>query len=157
MGELAGLLLPDAVLPKLEACSREEALRRLSEAAAAGLGLHARTIYDAVMERERLGGTGVGEGVAIPHARLAGLDKPVGAFARLEEPVHFESIDGRPADLVFMLLAPQESGADHLKALSKVSRAFRKSEFRERLRAAQTREALLALFSSSPENSEAAA
>lgn len=147
MGEIGGLVLPEAVLPALEADSRQSALHALCAAAAQSLGLQPRLIYEAVMERECLGGTGVGEGVAIPHARLEGLDRPVGAFARLTSPVDFDAVDQRPADLVFMLLAPLHAGADHLKALSKVCRAFRRPEFRERLRAAQTREAVLALFS----------
>jgi PTS system nitrogen regulatory IIA component len=155
MGEIGELVLPEAILPALEADSRQAALRTLCASAAQALGLHPRLVYDAVMERESLGGTGVGEGVAIPHARLPALDHPVGAFARLTVPVDFDAVDQRPADLVFMLLAPAHAGADHLKALSKVSRAFRRPEFRERLRAAHTREAVLALFRRSAE-SEAA-
>jgi PTS system nitrogen regulatory IIA component len=98
--------------------------------------------------RERLSGTGMGEGVAIPHAPVAGVTRPIGAFARLETPIDFDALDGRPADLIFMLLAPPEKGADHLKALARVSRFLRRAETRERLRAARGAEELQALFAS---------
>jgi PTS system nitrogen regulatory IIA component len=103
-------------------------------------------IEDAVMERERLGSTGVGEGVAIPHARLPGLEKPVGGFMRLQHGVEFESIDERPCDLIFMLLAPDGSGADHLRALAQVSRVFRQGPVRDALRKARTEEDVRAVI-----------
>ena len=90
------------------------------------------------MERERLGSTGVGEGVAIPHARVQGIDAPIGAFMRLATGVDFEAVDDRPCDLIFMLLAPLSAGADHLRALAQVSRVFRQGAVRDALRAANT-------------------
>ncbi len=101
---------------------------------------------DAVLERERLGSTGVGEGVAIPHARIESLSRPVAGFARLLEPADFEAIDERPADLIFMLLAPTDSGADHLRALARAARVFRQERIRTALRQAQTSEAVLAVL-----------
>ena len=146
-----GDLLPDgAIVVDLNASSRKQALQTLSETAAHATGLPARRIFDAVLQRERLGSTGMGEGVAIPHARLPGLDSVKGVFARLRNPVDFEAIDGRPADLVFMLLAPDEAGAEHLKALARVSRLLRREDVRQSLRAAPDKEAVQALLSTQP-------
>ncbi len=103
--------------------------------------------HEAVLERERLGSTGVGEGVAIPHARIEALSRPAGGFAHLSEPADFEAIDERPADLVFMLLAPTDAGADHLRALARAARVFRQERIRAALRQAQTEEAVLAILS----------
>src|SRR5690606_7608357 len=96
--------------------------------------------------RERLAGTGVGEGVAVPHAFVPGLTRPIGAFARLEPAQDFDALDGRPADLVFLLLSPPDKGADHLKAVARISRFMRRPEVREKLRAARGAEELYALF-----------
>src|SRR5690606_6974275 len=111
--------------------SRRQALHALAEALAKTAGVDPRAAFEAVLLRERLSGTGVGEGVAIPHAPVAGLTRPVGALARLEPAQDFDALDGRPADLVFMLLAPPERGADHLKALARVSRFMRRADIRE--------------------------
>lgn len=124
------------VLVSQSAESRKQILAVLAEEIAEKLSLDGRDILDAVIERENLGSTGVGEGVAIPHARLEGLKAPVGAFVRLHEGVDFEAIDGRACDLIFMLLAPHSSGADHLRALAQVSRTFRNADLREKLRSA---------------------
>jgi PTS system nitrogen regulatory IIA component len=110
----------------------------MSEELARVTGLPPREIEDSVMERERLGSTGVGEGVAIPHARVDGIDAPIGGFMRLTSGVDFEAIDDRPCDLIFMLLAPLSAGADHLRALAQVSRVFRQSAVRDALREATT-------------------
>ena len=143
---LADLVPKDGTAIDLGASSRKQALQALSEVAAHGTGLEARTIFDAVMHRERLGSTGVGQGVAIPHARLQGINQVSCFFARLKNPVDFESIDGRPADLVFMLIAPEDAGAEHLKALAKVSRYLRRDDVRQRLRAAPDVDAIRALL-----------
>ncbi|MDF1770206.1 PTS IIA-like nitrogen regulatory protein PtsN [Maricaulis sp.] len=144
-------LIPNAgVSIDLGASSRKQALQAMSELAADLTGQAARTIYDAVLQRERLGSTGVGQGVAIPHARLSGMDEVVGVFARLRTPVDFESIDGRPADLVFMLLAPENAGAEHLKALARVSRLLRREDVRQRLRAAPNSDAVHAVLAGEP-------
>lgn len=148
MNDLSDLILPEAILPRLTASSRRQALQVVAEMLAKGAGVDPRAAFDAVLMRERLSGTGMGEGVAIPHAPVAGVTRPIGAFARLETPIDFDALDGRPADLIFMLLAPPEKGADHLKALARVSRFLRRAETRERLRAARGAEELQALFAS---------
>lgn len=143
--DLSSLLEGGVIIPSFDASSRKQAIHALSEALAATTGIGARQIEDAVMERERLGSTGVGEGVAIPHARLEGIEQPVGGYMRLVHGVDFEAIDERPCDLIFMLLAPQSAGADHLRALAQVSRAFRQSAIRDALREAKTEEAVRAV------------
>ncbi|HPF24899.1 MAG: PTS sugar transporter subunit IIA [Hyphomonas sp.] len=140
--DLTSLLEGGVILPSFEASSRKQAIHALAEALAEATGLGPRQIEDAVMERERLGSTGVGEGVAIPHARVDGLEKPVGGFMHLVSGVDFEAIDERPCDLIFMLLAPKSAGADHLRALAQVSRVFRQPAVRDALRAAKTEEAV---------------
>jgi nitrogen PTS system EIIA component len=144
---LTDLLLPQAVFPRARWRGKRQVLAGLSEAMANALGLDPRVVLEGVLERERLGSTGVGEGVAIPHARMPKLQRVVGGFARLEEAADFDAIDERPADLVFMLLAPEDAGAEHLRALARVSRLFRQEAFRAQLRAAQTSEAVLAILS----------
>ena len=136
--DLTSLLEGGVIIPSFEATSRKQAIHALAETLAEATGLTARVIEDAVMERERLGSTGVGEGVAVPHARLDGLEAPIGGYMRLVQGVDFEAIDERPCDLIFMLLAPQSSGADHLRALAQVSRTFRQSAIRDALRDAVT-------------------
>lgn len=156
MNDLTDLLAPGAVLHRVRAPTKKAALEALSKAAADALGLQPRDVLDAVLERERLGGTGVGDGVAIPHARLRDLDRVTGLFARLDPAHDFDGPDGRPCDLVFMLLAPQDAGADHLRALARVSRALRRADVREKLRAAATDKAILALLGPGPAQVSAA-
>lgn len=144
---LGELLLPNAVIARARWQGRKQVLSEMSGMMARALGLEPRDVYEAVQERERLGSTGVGEGVAIPHARIASLTRPVGGFARLLEPADFEAIDERPADLIFMLLAPTDAGADHLRALARAARVFRQERVRAALRQAQTDEAVLAILS----------
>jgi PTS system nitrogen regulatory IIA component len=156
MNDLSDLVAPDAILPRLSANSRRQALQALAEALAKSAGIEPRVAFEAVLMRERLSGTGMGEGVAIPHAQISGLLKPIGAFARLEPSQNFDAMDGRPADLVFMLLTPAEKGGDHLKALARVSRFLRRADMRDRLRAARGAVELRALFASPPTKSDAA-
>ncbi|MBX9746111.1 MAG: PTS sugar transporter subunit IIA [Hyphomonadaceae bacterium] len=137
MNELGDLVAPEAILPRLAATSRRQALMAMTDIAGRIAGVDARIAFDAVLMRERLAGTGVGEGVAIPHAPVIGVTRPVGVFARLDIPQSFDALDGRACDLVFMLLAPPDRGADHLKALARVSRFFRRADMREKLRAAR--------------------
>ena len=146
MASLGDLLLPAAIFPRARWHGRKQVLAEMSEAMAKLGGLDARLVHEGVLERERLGATGVGEGVAIPHARLAGLTRVIGGFAHLAEPADFEAIDERRADLVFMLLAPADASADHLRALARVSRNFRQEGIRSALRKAQTTEAVLAVL-----------
>lgn len=146
MNTIADLVLPQAVFARVSAAGKRQAIQAIAEALVQPFGLDARAVVEAVMQRERLAGTGVGEGVAIPHARVTGLSQPIGGFARLEAPVDFDALDGRGADLVFLLLAPAERGGEHLKALARVSRVLRRGEVRDRLRAARGQDELLAVF-----------
>lgn len=137
---------PDAVLACVKASGKKALLAELAAKAAALYKLDERRLFDRLLERERLGSTGIGGGIAIPHGRMAILDKPVGVFARLGHPVDFDSIDERPVDTVFLLLAPEGAGADHLKALARVSRLLRDRSLVEKLRATDSADALYALL-----------
>lgn len=148
MNDLSDLIAADAVLPRLITTSRRQALQSMADALAKSSGVDARAAFDAVLMRERMSGTGMGEGVAIPHAPVAGVVRPIGAFARLDPPQDFEAMDGRPADLVFMLISPADRSADHLKALARVSRLLRRTEMREKLRGARGGDELYALIAS---------
>ena len=143
---ITDLVAPEAILPALKVISKKQALQELAERAATVTGLHERQIFDVLLERERLGTTGVGNGIAIPHGKLAGLKKLHGVFARLSTPIDFESVDEQPVDLIFLLLAPETAGADHLKALARVSRLLRDREICEKLRGSDTADALYALL-----------
>lgn len=153
--DLTSLLGEGVILEPASADSRKAALTLLSQALAAKTRLDARDIFDAVMEREKLGSTGVGEGVAIPHARVDKLPHPVGGFVRLENGVDFDAVDDRPCDLIFMLIAPVGSGADHLRALAQVSRTLRQPELREALRKATSAAKIRAILC--PESAKASA
>ena len=143
-------LTPDAVLPALRGQGKKQALQELSAGAARLLtNLDSREIFDTLLQRERLGSTGIGDGVAIPHGKLPKLDHLFGLVARLERPIDFDAIDGQPVDLLFLLLAPQGAGADHLKALARVARALREPGVRESLRAARDAAALYAVLTQS--------
>ena len=144
MMELGALLSREAVLPRLKATGKKQALQEIARSAAGLTGVGERRILDALLERERLGSTGVGLGIAIPHAKLAEIDRLWGLFARLEAPVRFDAVDDRPVDLMFMLLAPDSAGADHLKALARVSRLLRDKAQCARLRGAEGGDALYA-------------
>jgi len=145
--EIADLLAgPDAVVACVKASGKKALLAELAGRAAALYKLDERRLFDRLLERERLGSTGIGGGIAIPHGRMAGLEKPVGLFARLGHPVDFDSIDERPVDIVFLLVAPEGAGADHLKALARVSRLLRDRSLVEKLRATESADALYALL-----------
>ncbi len=144
--ELHEFLSADCVIASLPASSKKQALQELSARAAARTDASQRHIFDALIARERLGTTGVGGGVAIPHGKLAGLNRLYGLFARLEKPIDFEAVDEQPVDLVFLLLAPESAGADHLKALSRVSRLFRDDSLCEKLRNCGQADDLVALI-----------
>lgn len=143
---LRALLTPSAVLAHLEAQSKREALMRLSEFAAPSVAIEAADIFESLVEREALGSTGFGGGVAIPHGKIAGLGAVKGFFARLDRPLEWDAIDGAPVDCLFMLLAPEGATAAHLKALAKVSRALRESETRSALRATRDPDLLYAML-----------
>ena len=153
--EIADLVSVDGVVADLKVSSKKQALQELSQLAAALTGLHERAIFDTLLERERLGTTGVGVGIAIPHGKLPELDRLHGLFARLAQPIDFEAIDEQPVDLIFLLLAPESAGADHLKALARVSRLLRDSTVCDKLRGSDTVEAIYALLTETT-NSHAA-
>ncbi|CCQ75132.1 PTS IIA-like nitrogen regulatory protein PtsN [Magnetospira sp. QH-2] len=144
--EIVDILSPESVIADLKATSKKQALQELAKRAADITGLHERAVFDVLLERERLGTTGVGNGIAIPHGKLPSLERLYGVFARLENPIDFESIDEHPVDLVFLLLAPESAGADHLKALARVSRLLRDAGVCEKLRGTNRAEALYALL-----------
>ena len=152
---LADLVRINSVVVGLKAGGKKQLFHDLAGHAAKLTGLDARAIFDAVLERERLGSTGVGSGVAIPHARIESLEAVVGVFARLDQAIDFDAIDDEPADLVFLLLAPEGAGADHLKALARVSRLFRRADMRKKLRAAPSADAVHALLASEPQSDAA--
>lgn len=144
--EFAELLSSEAVIASLRATSKKQALQELAHRAVRLTRLPERQIFDALLERERLGTTGVGQGVAIPHAKFQGLERLCGLFARLEQPIDFEAIDDRPVDILFALLAPENSGADHLKALARVSRLLRNQSVCAKLRSTNDAPAIYAIL-----------
>ncbi|MBW7836821.1 MAG: PTS IIA-like nitrogen regulatory protein PtsN [Sphingomonadales bacterium] len=148
--EIADLVSLNAVIPKLKASSKKQALQELSSHAAKFVGHPAHQIFDVLRGREQLGTTGIGQGVAIPHGKIAGLDRIYGFFARLAAPIDFESLDGQPVDLIFMLLAPETAGADHLKALARVSRLLRDQRVCDKIRGSNNADAIYALLTESP-------
>jgi PTS system nitrogen regulatory IIA component len=143
---LKDLLNADAILPSLKINSKKQALQELSEKAAIVSGLPAREIYDALLQRERLGSTGIGNGIAIPHGKLTKAGRIFGVFARLERPVDYEALDGAPVDLIFLLIAPESAGADHLKALARVARILRDPAATAKLRATRDAAALYTML-----------
>ncbi len=135
--ELTSIIVPDMVVANLKANSKKQVLQELAELAVSKIDATEHDILDTLLQRERLGSTGVGNGVAIPHGKLPNIDGIVGAFARVSKPVEFDAMDDQPVDLFFMLLAPEGSGADHLKALSKIARVLRDEQKLHTLRQAQ--------------------
>ena len=144
--EIQELLNPAAVVRNLRTTSKKHLLQELAKVAARFVSVPERMIFDVLLERERLGTTGVGHGIAIPHVRLGGVSRVMAVFARLEKPIGFDSVDDEPVDLIFMLLAPKDAGADHLKALALVSRLMRDAELCAKLRGTDNADALYALL-----------
>jgi nitrogen PTS system EIIA component len=147
---LNDLLTPQAVMPALKVNSKKQALQELAARAAALCGRSDREVLDVLAQRERLGSTGIGNGIAIPHGKLPKLERLFGVFARLDRPVDFEALDGQPVDLLFLLLAPEAAGADHLKALARVARLLRDPEIARKLRESRDAEAIYAVLTSAP-------
>ncbi|GGF02521.1 PTS IIA-like nitrogen regulatory protein PtsN [Stappia taiwanensis] len=144
--DLNDLITSKAIVPSLKANSKKQALQELALKAAAVTGLPERDIFDTLLQRERLGSTGVGNGIAIPHGKLNALDKLVGLFARLEKPIDFDALDDQPVDLMFVLLAPEGAGADHLKALARIARRMRDPGTAAKLRATTDSDALYTIL-----------
>src|SRR6266550_2363179 len=147
---LNDLVAPNAIIPALKVNGKKQALQELAAKAAELSGLSERTIFEILLQREKLGSTGVGSGIAIPHGKLAKLDKLFVLFASLDRPVDFEALDGQPVDLVFVLLAPESAGADHLKALARIARLLRDPDIARKLRESRDAEALYAVLTLPP-------
>jgi PTS system nitrogen regulatory IIA component len=143
---LGDIVSEEAIIPDLRASSKKQLLQAVAEKASELTGLSAREVFDTILQRERLGSTGVGKGIAIPHGKFANFQDIFGLFARLHEPVEFESLDDQPVDIVFLLIAPENAGADHLKALSRIARVLRDPIRIAKLRATSDQEALYAFL-----------
>lgn len=140
------LVAPQAIIPALKVNNKKQALQEIAAKAAESTGRSEREIFDVLMQREKLGSTAVGNGIAIPHGKLAKIDRIFGAFARLDRPIDFEALDGQPVDLIFVLLAPENAGADHLKALARIARMLRDTDLANKLRDARDPEAIYAVL-----------
>ena len=143
---LTDLIAPNAVIPVLKVTSKKQAIQELAAQAGQLTGHNERMIAEILQQREKLGSTGVGNGIAIPHGKLPKLGKLFGMFARLERPIDFDALDGQPVDLIFLLLAPETAGADHLKALARIARLLRDPDIGQKLRASRDAEALYAVL-----------
>lgn len=140
----------NAVIPALKVNGKKQAIQEIAARAATLTGLNEKTIFEALLQREKLGSTGIGHGIAIPHGKLPQLDRLFGLFARLDRPIDFESLDGQPVDLIFLLLAPEDAGADHLKALARVARLLRDPDIAHKLRESRDADALYAVLTMTP-------
>jgi PTS system nitrogen regulatory IIA component len=143
---LAGLLHQNAIIPAMRANSKKQLLQELAAKASKITGVPEREIFDVILQRERLGSTGVGNGIAIPHGKLNNLPSIIGIFARLDTPVDFEALDDQPVDLVFLLLAPEGAGADHLKAQSRIARVLRDQDMVAKIRSSDSASAIYTLL-----------
>jgi len=146
---LIDLLTPAAVISPLRANGKKQALQELAQHAALVTGLPERELYESLLQRERLGSTGIGDGIAIPHGRMPGIDRLVGLFARLDKPIDFDALDGQPVDIIFVLIAPEGAGADHLKALARVARVLRNPSVLEQIRSTRDPAAIYAVLAES--------
>ncbi|HYM99272.1 MAG TPA: PTS IIA-like nitrogen regulatory protein PtsN [Aestuariivirgaceae bacterium] len=147
---LTDLVAPQAIIPALKVTNKKQALQELASKAAALTAQNERQIFETLMQREKLGSTGIGNAIAIPHGKLPKIASLFGLFARLERPVDFEALDGRPVDLIFLLLAPENAGADHLKALARIARLLRDPDVTRKLRDSRDAEALYAVLAMTP-------
>ncbi len=148
--DLSDLVTQKAIMPSLKASSKKQLMQLLSEKASEITGIGERDIFDTIVQREKLGSTGVGNGIAIPHGKLKSIKAITGVFARLDAPVDFEALDDEPVDLVFLLLAPETAGADHLKALSRIARILREPDMVAKLRGTKDATAIYAFLTSQP-------
>ena len=153
--QLSEFLDFDAIKPSLSGGNKRALLQHLAQFAAGRLQTDAAEILSSITERERLGSTGFGQGVAIPHGKIEGPNRIYCLFARLSEPVDYKSIDGQPVDLVFLLLSPPDAGAEHLKALAAISRVTRHAPTLEKMRGARSRDALAAVLMGADERDAA--
>ena len=147
---LTSLVAPSAIIPALKVNGKKQALQELAAKAAELTGQSERTIFEILLQREKLGSTGVGNGIAIPHGKMPNLTRLFGLFARLDRPVDFEALDGLPVDLIFLLLAPEGAGADHLKALARIARLLRDQDVAKKLRASRDAQAIYSVLALPP-------
>ena len=147
---LTDIVARSAIVPALKVGNKKQAIHELAAKAAHLTGQSERTIAEILLQREKLGSTGIGNGIAIPHGKMSKLSSLFGLFARLDRPINFESLDGQPVDLIFLLLAPEEAGADHLKALARVARLLRDTEIANKLRDSRDADALYAVLTMAP-------
>ena len=146
MTDLADIIDARAILPSVKAHGKKQLLQELSQAMAKFVSIDHRIIFETLLQREKLGSTGIGQGIAIPHGKLPSISRVYGLFARLSQPIAYDSLDGQPVDLVFVLLAPDHAGADHLKALARISRLLRESDTVAKLRGTDTAEGLYSIL-----------
>ncbi|MGI9426227.1 MAG: PTS sugar transporter subunit IIA [Hyphomicrobiaceae bacterium] len=144
--DLGDLVTEEGIIPSLKATTKKQSLQELATHAERLTGISQREIFDTLLQRERLGSTGLGRGLAVPHVKFRSLSQIVCIFARLEEPIDFESLDDEPVDLIFLLLAPEHASGDHLKALARISRLLRQPEVSSQLRGSRDREAILSVL-----------
>src|SRR4249920_196154 len=149
------LVSPNAIIPAMKVNGKKQALQEIAAKAASLTGQNEKAILEILLQREKLGSTGVGNGVAIPHGKLPKLGRLFGLFARLQRPIDFEALDNQPVDLIFLLLAPEAAGADHLKALARVARQLRDPEIARRLRESTDVDALHAVLAMPPASTAA--
>ena len=147
---LTDLVVPSAIIPALKVNGKKQAIMELAAKAAELTGQSEREVVEILLQREKLGSTGVGNGVAIPHGKLPKLHRLFGLFSRLDRPIDFESLDNQPVDLIFLLLAPEGAGADHLKALARVARLLRDPDIVEKLRNSRDAEAIYSVLALTP-------
>lgn len=154
MTALTSFLEPEAIAFRVDAHSKKHAIQEVATLAAQRTGVAERAVFDTLLQRERLGSTGVGNGVAIPHGKLVDLNALTGVFLTLSEPVAFDAIDDQPVDLIFALLAPEDAGADHLKALAKIARVMRQPGMPDELREATSADHLFEIMTKAPAKAE---
>lgn len=144
--KISEIMTENSVMIDIKADTKRQLLQELSEQAGKLTGVDSRSVFDAVLERENLGSTGFGGGTALPHGRIAGLDKVHAIFAKLSSPVNFDSIDGKPVDMIFTLLSPEDCGADHLTALAQISRILKNESLCDKLRKMHKTDEIFALL-----------
>lgn len=147
---LTDLLATDAIIPSLRAHSKKAAIQELCDRASTVSGLPGKELVEAVLQREKLGSTGVGKGIAIPHGKVTACGRIFGVFARLERPIDFDALDGEPVDLAFLLVAPESAGAEHLKALASIARLLRQPHVTAKLRVARDAAAIRSIMNDTP-------
>jgi len=154
--ELVDILTKDCVVACAKVASKRQLLQAFADKISQCSNLDATTVFETLMNRERLGSTGLGNGIAIPHGKISGLEGVIALFARLDSPIEFDAVDDQPVDLAIMLLAPEGSGADHLKALARIARLLRTESLVEQLRQTRDRKQLYEILTTPLEDSAAA-